>query len=175
MGNNHAHNQRDLPTPREPDANAQSPRQVLSFSISGQRFAVDILAVRGITPAPGLTRVPGSRPEITGIANLRGQIVPVLSIRRTLGLTDTHPDKHARLILLEHEGRRAAFIADRVHEVLKIDAPTLSPGTPDSAEANRGFILGIAPQGPVRLIVLDTDRLLDSLDHAENRHAAEAA
>lgn len=175
MGHIHAHNPWDLSEKVETAAHTPGPRQVLTFTCAGERFAIDIQSVRQITPASGLTRVPGSRPEVAGIANLRGAIVPVLNLGGMLGMTDTRPDDQARLIVLEQNGRRTALLVDRVHEVLKIDPRTLAPAAHDAPPADTGLIGGVVTTGPESLGMLDTDRLFETLDHAENGHTADAA
>ena len=60
--------------------------QLVSFEVSGEEFAVDILAVQEINRMMDLTRVPQSPPEVEGVINLRGKIIPVLDMRRKFGM-----------------------------------------------------------------------------------------
>lgn len=104
-------------------------KNVLVFAVAGGRYAVELRWVREIISLGALTPVPTAPPVIAGAMNFRGAIVPVVSAAAIV------PPPHDKVrpprmgdsvVLIDVEGTRAAFAADRIDEVT-----TLAP----SAEA----------------------------------------
>lgn len=138
--------------------------QLVTFDLAGERFAVDIHAVREIDRLVGITRVPKSPPEVAGVMNLRGKIIPVVCLRTKFGLPESSPSDRTRIVVLEHEGRETGLIVDRVHEVLRIDSSILDPSPGLMGTVHAGYIRGIAKPDGRLLIVLDLLTLFSELD-----------
>src|SRR5581483_10215607 len=78
--------------------------QLVSFHIAGEEFSLDILRVQEIIRIQQLTRVPNSPQFVNGVINLRGKVIPVISLRNIFGLEDIAHDKHTRIIVTEVKG-----------------------------------------------------------------------
>lgn len=87
----------------------------VAFRLGGETFLVPRDEVREImsVPAP-LTRVPGAREWIRGLANVRGQLLPVIDLRQYLGAGVTHTDRNARVIVVNHRDIPAGLLVDEV-------------------------------------------------------------
>ncbi|WP_395671794.1 chemotaxis protein CheW [Phenylobacterium sp.] len=83
---------------RRDDRSSKSGR-VLTFSVGEQTLAIDAAAVAEVLPTPRLTRVPHARQALAGIANVRGRVVPILSVDVLLGAQT--PSSGSRVILLD--------------------------------------------------------------------------
>jgi len=109
--------------------------QVVAFDVAGETFGTDIACVREITRVTNLARVPGSGPDVEGVMNLRGKIIPVVNLRRRLGMASAAPTESSRIIVAEiaevraraGTGRLTAFMVDRVHEVLRLTRAQVAP------------------------------------------------
>ncbi|MCC6284952.1 MAG: purine-binding chemotaxis protein CheW [Phycisphaerales bacterium] len=136
--------------------------QLVTFQVAGEEFAVDILAVQEINRMMSLTRVPQSPPEIEGVINLRGKIIPVLDLRSRFGLPRSDRNEHNRIIVVEVHGRVIGFIVDRVHEVLRIDGSIVEPAPQMVCSLDSDFILGVGKLNDRLLILLDLVKLFDA-------------
>jgi len=133
--------------------------QLVTFEVSNEEFAVDILAVQEINRMMELTRVPQSPPEVEGVINLRGKIIPVLDLRKRFGFNTGKRDEHNRIIVVEVHGRVLGFIVDRVHEVLRISADIVETAPAMVCSIDSDFIQGVGKLDDRLLILLDLRRL----------------
>jgi len=132
--------------------------QLVGFVIGKELFGVSILMVQEIIRSAPITAVPNSPDFIEGIINLRGSIVPVIDLRKRLGLYNDHKvtDEDIWILILNIEGRTTGFIVDSVTQVLKIDENTLEP-PPDIvvARLESQYIRGVCKLDEDLLILLD--------------------
>jgi purine-binding chemotaxis protein CheW len=133
--------------------------QLVTFEVGAEEFAIDILAVQEIKRMMDLTRVPQSPPEVEGVINLRGRIIPVIDLRRRFAMCEGARDQHSRIIVVEVQGRVIGFICDRVHEVLRIDRRIVEPPPRMIASIDSDFIAGVGKLEDRLLILLDPEKL----------------
>ena len=136
--------------------------QLVTFEVAGEEFAVDILSVHEINRMMELTRVPQSPPEVEGVINLRGRIIPVLDLRKRFGMTVSERNEHNRIIVVEVHGRVLGFIVDRVHEVLRIDSSIVEPAPQMVCSIDSEFIAGVGKLKDRLIILLDLTKLFSA-------------
>uniref|UniRef100_UPI004057863E chemotaxis protein CheW n=1 Tax=Candidatus Electronema sp. TaxID=2698783 RepID=UPI004057863E len=136
--------------------------QLVGFTIGKEQFGVNILMVQEIIRSAPITSVPNSPDFIEGVINLRGNIIPVIELRKRLSLyRKESAAKDAWILILDIGGRVTGFIVDSVTKVLKIMESTIEP-PPDvvmAGLANR-YIKGVCDIGGSLLILLDFNRIL---------------
>ena len=155
-----------------PASASVAPRQLVTFDVAGEEFAVDILDVQEINRMMPLTRVPQSPAEVEGVVNLRGQIIPVVNLRTRFHLRSADRDAQTRIVVVEVRGRKIGFIVDRVHEVLRIDGDLIDPPPDLVCSIDTNFIHGVGRLDDRLLILLDLDRLYPSEDLERASEAA---
>lgn len=146
--------------------------QLVTFEVANEEFAVDILAVQEINRMMELTRVPQSPPEVEGVINLRGKIIPVIDLRRKFGMAMSEKSEASRIIVVEVHKRVIGFIVDRVHEVLRISSDIVEPAPAMVCSIDSEFIAGVGKLEDRLIILLDIAKLF--ADQA-NSDAAKAA
>jgi len=150
--------------------------QLVTFDVAGEEFAVDILTVREINRMMTLTRVPNSPPEVEGVINLRGKIIPVIDLRRRFGLTQSDHSQDSRIVVVEVSERVVGFIVDRVHEVLRIQKSIVEPAPEMVCSIDSDFIAGVGKLEDRLVILLDVAKLFaDGIMKKLDRVAAGAA
>ena len=110
------------------DPRARSPRapgdddlvQLCTFRIGGEDYAVDIMRVREIIPPRPITPVPRAPAFLEGVIRLRGEVIPVLDVRKRLGVPPAADARRARFLVANVAGRRIALVVDEVCEVLRL-------------------------------------------------------
>jgi purine-binding chemotaxis protein CheW len=143
--------------------------QLVSFHVGEEEFGLDILRVQEIIRTQQLTRVPNLPDYIDGVINLRGKVIPVIALRRRLGLDNTTADKRTRIVVVDVHGQTLGFVVDSVSEVLRIHTETVEP-TPRLGRVERDYISGVGKLDSRLLLLLDLERLMTD----EEVSAAEA-
>jgi purine-binding chemotaxis protein CheW len=129
------------PAPRAP---GEAPGTVITVRLAGETFAIDIACVREIRSFERLTHVPGAAAGVLGVINLRGSIVPVVDLRRRLGLPARGDDKGGAVLVVERPCRLDGALVDAVEDLLELEpsqwcpAPALGTGWPVRALASVG-------------------------------------
>lgn len=133
--------------------------QVVSFHVGEEEFGLDIVRVQEIIRMQPLTRVPNSPDFVEGVINLRGKVIPVLSLRKRFGLEGRAADKETRIVIVEIGGTVLGLVVDRVSEVMRL-ARDMVEAPPALHKSEREFVLGVARAGERLLIVVDVQRLV---------------
>jgi purine-binding chemotaxis protein CheW len=137
-------------------------KQLVGFVISDEIFGVDILMVQEIIRGAVITPIPNSPDFVEGVINLRGNIIPVIDLRKRLNLylEDQSNDKNW-VLLLDVDNRITGFVVDRVTQVLKIEPDQIEP-PPEIVVAGlkSQYINGVCEIDDDLLILLDFDRIL---------------
>jgi purine-binding chemotaxis protein CheW len=145
--------------------------QLVSFRVGSEEFGLDILRVQEIIRLQQLTRVPNSPDFVDGVINLRGKVIPVIGLRKRLGLEAQASDKETRIVVVEINGTVLGFIVDSVSEVLRIPVETVEP-PPRLGKVEREYVSGVGKLDNRLLILLDIDRLMSQ---SENRECSQMA
>ncbi len=136
--------------------------QLVGFILGGELFGVDILMVQEIIRSTEITHVPNAPDFVEGVINLRGNIIPVIDLRKRLNMAGEMPVQEKDWILiLNIEGRTTGFIVDQVTEVLKIEEAEIEPPPEIIVSGLESqYILGVCDIGEQLLILLDFNRIL---------------
>lgn len=136
--------------------------QLVSFMLDNEEYGVEVLKVREIIRMPGITRMPNTPEYVEGIINLRGKVIPIISMRKRFGLAESvDNDPHTRIIIMDVAGTLNGFIVDAVSEVIRIQSSDIQP--PPSlvlpSGIGREFINGVYNHAERLLIIMDIDRM----------------
>ncbi|MBN2329527.1 MAG: chemotaxis protein CheW [Candidatus Omnitrophica bacterium] len=134
--------------------------QFVSFVLHGEEYGVPILCVQEIIRYETLTRVPQSLPYVDGVLNLRGQVIPVINLRRKFELPEREPDKSTRIVVVEVQGRIMGMVVDEVSEVLQVNMDEIAPPPPMGTHLRTDFISGMAKMQDSLVILLEIDKIL---------------
>ena len=141
--------------------------QLVTFHLRDEEFAVDILYIQGINRMIEITKVPNSPDYVEGIISLRGNILPIIDLRRRLGLPAKEYDKSTRFIVVEMESKVIGFIVDSVSEVLRINRYLTEPPPDIIAGINSDYITSVAKLEDRIIILLDLNKVLTDHQKAE--------
>ena len=136
--------------------------QLVGFVIGQELFGVDILMVQEIIRETPITPIPNSPDFIEGVINLRGNIIPVIDLRRRLNLREVSaPEGQIWIMILNVNGRITGFIVDSVTQVLKVPSNSIKP-PPDIVVSGlqSQYITGVCRIDKRLLILLDFNRIL---------------
>jgi len=127
--------------------------QFLSFSISNEIFGVDLLRVHEILRLVYVTRIPNVDESIIGVINLRGEIIPVVDLKKKFDQGFTAITPNSRFIVTEMGSRRIGILVEEVKQVIKIRKDTISEIT-DSLSSNFNNLVDHVGRNEDRLVLL---------------------
>jgi purine-binding chemotaxis protein CheW len=128
---------------------APSPSDVLDllmFSLAGERFGIDAACVLEVTPLRALVTVPGTPRAVLGIVGHRGRILPVLDLRRLLGLAGEDVTDDSRIVAVETGGLTFGVLADAVAGVVRVGAHELQTRPLGLITADQTIILAVTAE-----------------------------
>jgi purine-binding chemotaxis protein CheW len=134
--------------------------QLVVFKLDKEEYGVDIMQVQEISPYQKLTKVPNSPAFVDGIVNLRGDVIPVVSLKKKFNLIETEVTELTRLIVINNGNRRTGFVVDDASEVITISDKDIEEAPPMIVGADRKYIQGVGKVDKRILIVLNLHKLL---------------
>lgn len=161
------------------DANGQ----YLTFILGGEEYGIEILKVQEIKGWDSATPIPNSPEHVLGVLNLRGAIVPIVDLRKRLGLENaaygpTTVIVVAKTTVEEHE-RTVGLVVDAVADVYRLDTQDIQDAPEMGVQVDQRVIKGLATVDKKMVILIDVDRLIDFREletpAAEETNAAPAA
>jgi purine-binding chemotaxis protein CheW len=139
--------------------------QLVSFKLDEEEYGVDVLKVREIIRMPSITRVPNTPHYVEGVINLRGKVIPIMSIRRRFGLSEVENDKSTRIMVMDVDGELMGFIVDSVSEVIRISQHEIQPPPPVATSGiDQDCMSGVINQPERLLILLDLEKMSSKED-----------
>ena len=123
-------------------------KQFIAVKLSSEIYGIDIGYVDTIVRMQKITRVPKAQSYFKGVINLRGEIVPVMSIRLKMGFEDDVFTNSSRIIILKIEEKgKLGVIVDEVREVVNLGASEIDKPSHDTKENKHSYINGIGKNG----------------------------
>jgi purine-binding chemotaxis protein CheW len=138
--------------------------QVVVFSLADELYGLDISRVQGIIKMPEVTRVPRAAEFVEGVINLRGEIVPIIDLRKRFGLAHHKDSVDTRIINVEMGDHLVGLIVDAVEEVLNIPSDVIEPPPDLVTTVDSAYLRSIAKLQDRLVILLDLDRVLSTAE-----------
>jgi purine-binding chemotaxis protein CheW len=138
--------------------------QFLTFTIADEHFGMDLHQTREIIEYAGITEVPLMPKFISGVINLRGEVVPVIDLSVRLGRQPITIHKRTCVIVIElftsDQNCTLGLLADAVNEVIDIPLNNIEDAPTFGAKIRAEFIQGIAKKGDDFIVLLDAEKTL---------------
>ena len=138
--------------------------QLVTFKLDNEEFAVNILEVQEINRMTEITKMPSSPHHVEGVVNLRGRVIPVVSLRKKLGLAEKANNEHSRIMIMDIQGNTMGLIVDAVSEVLRIPSDIVEPPPPLSTGSSTDYIKGVAKLEDRLIMLVDLKGLFGFAD-----------
>lgn len=133
--------------------------QFLTFTVSEEEYAVDIMTVREIKGWSDTTRLPNSPAFMKGVMNLRGVIIPIFDLRNRFGMGETVPHEKNVVIILAIGDKTIGILVDTVSDILDIDKSEIKPAPMMETNLDDKFVDGIISQEDRMVVLLNVENL----------------
>ena len=137
-------------------------KQFIAVKLSSEIYGIDIGYVDTIVRMQKITRVPKAQSYFKGVINLRGEIVPVMSIRLKMGFEDDTFTNASRIIILKIEEQgKIGVIVDEVREVVNLGPDEIDKPSHDTKDGKNTFINGIGKNGNELISIFELSAVID--------------
>lgn len=159
--------------------------QVLTFKLADEVYGVDIMSVREVLDFSSVTKVPHTPEYMVGVINLRGNVVPVVDLKKKFHIGSTVRTVNTCIIIVEVEidGESTVLgaLADSVQEVVDFENDSIEDAPKIGTQLNTAFIAGMAKKDNGFVIILNVDAVFSNTElsvfstTAETQKKAEAS
>lgn len=148
--------------------------QLVGFQLGNEEYGIDILKVQEINRVTDITKIPQSPDFVEGVINLRGNIIPIIDLRKRFRMPEREHDRQTRIVVGEIDDRTVGFIVDAVSEVIRLPLNTVEPPPPIVSGEKAEYIKGVGKLEDRLLMLLDIDKILTGSEKERLFEAAEA-
>ena len=135
--------------------------QVVAFKLRNEEYGFSILNVQEIKGLTDITRVPFAPEFIKGVINLRGSVLPVIDLKKRLGLEDIPYIANTRIVIVQYDEVAVGMLVDAVTEVRTINADDIDTSrTVTGNDSNSKFISGIGKVDDRLIIQLNLSEII---------------
>ena len=135
--------------------------QLVTFQLGAENYGLDIMEVKEIVDYEEIRPIPNAPAYIEGIYNLRGDIIPVISLHRRFQIQRAENIEEDSLLIITIDGMQLGIVIDRILRVIGIDVEEIQPPPKMITGIGAEYIRGVVHQENEYLIILDSDRLFD--------------
>ena len=134
--------------------------QLACFTLGDKLFAVDIMRIREILVPQKLSPLPCASELLEGVINLRGSVIPVMNMRKRLGMPIEDSMPVGKLLIVSLVRQLLALVVDDVLEVISVPVADIMPPIQISSGVGMEFLLGVCLSENRVFMILDIDSLL---------------
>ena len=141
-------------------------KQYIMVKFDNEQYGIDIAYIDNIVRLQPITRVPHTQEYFLGIINLRGEIIPVMSLRRKFDLEDKDNTNASRILIIKYEGNaKIGMLVDEVKEVVTLSEDDIEKISSDSPDSNRGYLAGVGKYNDTLITLLNIGVIINDIDN----------
>ncbi|MBQ1832478.1 MAG: chemotaxis protein CheW [Treponema sp.] len=151
--------------------------KMVTFSLAGKDYAIDIMKVKEIAKAGHFTYVPNTLPFVLGVHNLRGEIISIIDLRKffNIQVPDRADDAMENMLIVTVGEQTFGVVVDGIDKVVGIQKSTIQPPHPLFGDINIKYISGVVEAQKRLYILLDIDKIFGVKSPEEEKQMAETA
>lgn len=141
-------------------------KEYVLFKLADEHYGINILNVETIEKEMPMTRVPYAKSYVKGVINLRGNVVPVIDLRKRMNLPELEYGDETRIIIVKLEEATVGIIVDSSSEVIQLEDEQIDEAPSITGQEEESFIECIGKSESNIIMLIDLYRLLE-LDDVE--------
>ena len=150
--------------------------KMITFSLAGKDYAIDIMKVKEIAKAGRFTYVPNVMPFVIGVYNLRGDIIPIIDFRLffNIPVAERNNNDLENLLIITVGEQTFGAVVDEIHSVVGIQKDSIQPPHPLFGDISIRYIYGVVESGKQLYILLDIDRIFTGKLNSDAKNTLKA-
>lgn len=146
-----------------PESARAASRAYILFGVAGTTYALESGQVLHVEMIDHITPVPNAPPFVEGVVFSRGQVVPVINLRARFGFERVSVNPRARLLVVQHEGRRVGLLADESREFVRISESSIKPPQDAIGGLSGNYLQGVATMGERIVLILSVRDVVENV------------
>lgn len=134
--------------------------QEVIFRLNNDDFGLEIMNVNEIIRMQELTAMPNTSAYILGVTNIRGKVIPIISMKKLLGMEESADDDRTRIIVASLGEKIYGFKVDSVSEIIKIEEDQIDRQEGIGEDKEKNYIFGIAKLEERLVKLIDLEKIL---------------
>lgn len=135
-------------------------KKYVIFKLENEEYGIDILRVKEIKEMMRITRVPKAAHFVRGVVNLRGEVIPIVDLRKKFNLPEGEENESIRIIIISVDDMTVGVIVDASNEVIEIGGDSIEEAPSSIGNIEQSSICGIGKVNQRLIILLDVVKLL---------------
>jgi purine-binding chemotaxis protein CheW len=131
--------------------------KVLAFGLAGEIYGIELQHIRIVFPIKELTFIPGVPDFISGIINMRGEIISIVDFKKLFDLPGAGQSVRRQVIILSSSDMELGIEADRVLGVMQVREDEIQPSLPTLTGIRAQYLKGVTVDG---MVILDGEKIL---------------
>lgn len=140
--------------------------EIIAFRLNGQEFCVLTTTIREIRGWSPSTPVPHSPPDVIGVMNLRGLVIPIIDLSRKLGMPPTAPNDRSAIVVADVHNVVVGLLVDQVSDILTVRGDQIQALPEVAASFDRTFSDGIITHDHGMICFLNLARMFRTVEGA---------
>ena len=140
---------------------------LVTFRLGSGEYAIDIMQAKEIIKMEKITLIPNAPDFVEGVINLRGNIIPIIDLKKRFNLEETEGDKNTGIIIVKIEDVDMGIIIDAISKVVSIANSDIQPPPPMLSGIGQEYIKGVGKLEDKLLVVLDLEKLFTTDEEEE--------
>lgn len=149
--------------------------QQVVFKLDNEEYGLDIIKVNGIEKYQEVTKVPNAPAYVEGMINLRGEVLPIFSLRKRFNLEAKDINDETRIIVAMTNDIKVGMIVDSVSEIMNIDEEQIEVVPKLVAGIDRRYIKSVAKVDSRMIVLVDVDLLINDEEKISLGQVVEAS
>ena len=133
--------------------------EIIAFRLHNQEFCLRTTTIREIRGWAPATPIPHSPPDVVGVINLRGTVIPIIDLACKLGLPSSSTNERSAIVVTEVGGMVIGILVDQVSDILTVKASDLQPAPEVTTSFDRAFTEGIITRENGMICFLNMDAM----------------
>ncbi len=134
--------------------------QQITFLVDTEEYGVDALKVQEIVRYLQPVKVPNAPGPILGVINFRGEVIPVVDLRKTFGLSSLQIDKYTVIVIIEIGGKIFGIVVDRILDMVNIPLSKINESSVGNSQANHKYLKAMVKFDSRLILILDLDKII---------------
>lgn len=133
--------------------------EIVEFEVGSNKFGINVIKVKEIIQPIPVTFIPHAHPHVEGIIQLRGEVLPVVDMKKVLGLANTDYNDQQKYIVAEFNRQRVVFHVDNVTQIHRFSWDQIEKPT-DIYQGGNSQVIGVIKRDDFMLLLLDFEKIM---------------
>ena len=133
--------------------------EIVEFEVGSNKFGINVIKVKEIIQPIPVTFIPHAHPHVEGIIQLRGEVLPVVDMKKVLGLANTDYNEQQKYIVAEFNRQRVVFHVDNVTQIHRFSWDQIEKPT-EIYQGGSSQVIGVIKRDNFMLLLLDFEKIM---------------